>query len=305
MAKFDIALGTIGAQDLFDGSPASIVQLAIAADKAGIDQIVFTDHVIMSERTDRYPFGTFPMPPAYPWFEPVTMMAAIASVTSRIRLATGVLISPLRPATLLAKQIATLDQLSHGRIDLGVGVGWQPEEYEAQGLDFSKRWTLLDDQLEAVKALWCEAPASINNSTVQFERLYSTPFPVQRHIPVWFGVAPTPVQAKRIAQFGEGWIPIKTTPEFVRQGCEIIHEAFDQAGRNPAELKVRAHTQMVFSDASCPGKADWQRGVDAAYELAEAGATVIEFEIVPFIRDINALDEFLARVAAVKSQRSP
>jgi probable F420-dependent oxidoreductase len=302
MAGFKIALGTIGAQDLFDGSPASIVKLAQSADKAGIDQIVLTDHVIMSERTDRYPFGTFPMPPEYPWFEPITMMAAMASVTSRIRLATGVLISPLRPATLLAKQIATLDQLSHGRIDLGVGVGWQPEEYTAQGLDFEQRWKLLDDQLEAVKALWHEAPVSVNNSSVQFERLYSTPFPAQKNIPIWFGVAPTPVQAKRIAQFGEGWIPIKTTPEFVRQGCEVIHEAFDKIRRKPAELQVRAHAQMDFSDGS--GKADWQRAVDSAYVLVEAGATVIEFEIAPFIRDVNQLDEFLERVVAVKSQAS-
>ncbi len=299
MAQFKIALGTIGAQDLFGGSPASIVTLAQAADKAGIDQIVLTDHVIMSERTDRYPFGTFPMPPEYPWFEPITMMAAMASVTSRIRLATGVLISPLRPATLLAKQIATLDQLSHGRIDLGVGVGWQPEEYTAQGLDFDNRWKLLDDQLEAIKALWREAPVSVNNSSVKFERLYSKPFPVQKNIPIWFGVAPSPIQAKRIAQFGEGWIPIKTTPEFVRQGCEVISEAFDKAGRDPAELQVRAHTQMDFSKGT--GKADWQRGVDAAYELAEAGATVIEFEIAPFIQDVDQLDEFLARVVAVKA----
>jgi probable F420-dependent oxidoreductase len=298
MDKCHIALGTIGAQDLFDGSPQSIVRLAQAADKAGIDQIVFTDHVIMSERIDRYPFGDFPLPVEYPWFEPITMMAAIASVTSQIRLATGILISPLRPATLLSKQIATLDQLSDGRIDLGVGVGWQPEEYTSQGLDFEKRWQLLDNQLEAMQALWSQAPASVNNASVRFERLYSKPFPVQQSIPLWFGVAPTARQAQRIAQYGEGWIPIKTTPEFVRAGCEQLKEAFDKAGRKPDELKVRAHAPMNYIDGS--GKADWAAAVDGAYALLEAGATVIEFEIVPFIRNIDALDDFLLQLVALK-----
>jgi probable F420-dependent oxidoreductase len=300
MAAFDVALGTFGAQNLFDGTPASLVRLARAADAAGIDQITFTDHVIMGERTDRYPYGRFPVPPEHPWFEPITLMGAISSVTSRIRLSTGVLIAPLRPAALLAKQLATLDLLSNGRIDLGVGVGWQREEYQSQGLDFEKRWSLLDDQLQAVQTLWREAPATHHGASIHFDRLYSLPHPAQTNgVPLWFGVAPTPRQARRIAQFGDGWIPIANTPDVVRQGCELIREAFANAGRDPRSLKVRAHARLHFPDAS--GQADWARAVDSAHRLAEVGATVIEFEIVPLLGDVAALDEFLARLVALKN----
>jgi alkanesulfonate monooxygenase SsuD/methylene tetrahydromethanopterin reductase-like flavin-dependent oxidoreductase (luciferase family) len=113
-----------------------MVDLARVADESGIDQIALSDHVLMGERTDRYPYGTFPFAPDEPWMEPLTTLAAIASVTRRVRLATGILIAPLRPPPLLAKTIATLDVLSNGRVDFGVGVGWQREEYEASSVPF-------------------------------------------------------------------------------------------------------------------------------------------------------------------------
>jgi len=299
MQSFTVALGVIAAHDLFNGRINSIIEVAEIADQIGIDQIVFTDHVIMSANTHRYPFGSFPMPPEYPWFEPITLMAAVAGRTHRIRLATGILITPLRPPVLLAKQLATLDQLSCGRVDLGVGVGWQPEEYESQGLDFDQRWGLLEDGLEAMQALWREAPVSVHNNSVHFDQLYSQPFPYQKTIPIWFGVAPTAKQAERIAKYGEGWIPIKTQPEFVRDGKAMIAEAFMAAGRHPAEIKIRAHAAMDFSANN--GKADWQKAVDSAYALVDAGASTIEFELAPFLTNVKQVDALLRAMVELKS----
>ena len=121
MATYKKSVGMWGAHDLAGGDPKLLLDLARQADAAGIDQLNFTDHVIMSENTGVYPFGDFPVPPQYPWFEPLVLMSMIAGATSRVRVATGVLIAPLRPAALLAKMAATLDVLSGGRLDLGIG----------------------------------------------------------------------------------------------------------------------------------------------------------------------------------------
>jgi alkanesulfonate monooxygenase SsuD/methylene tetrahydromethanopterin reductase-like flavin-dependent oxidoreductase (luciferase family) len=139
-----------GLSDWFNGNLAPAVELAAIADRAGVDMISITDHVVMGEATDKYPYGRFPSPPDYPWFEPLTFLATVAGATRDIRLGTAVVIAPLRPAVLLAKQAATLDVLSRGRLDLGVGVGWQKEEYEATGIPFDQRYGMLEEQLRAV-----------------------------------------------------------------------------------------------------------------------------------------------------------
>ena len=110
------------------------LDLAKAADDVGIDQIVLADHVVMGRNTDAYPYGDFAFAPDEPWADPLALLTAIAAVTSRVRLATGILITPLRTPASLAKSVATLDALSGGRVDLGVGVGWQREEYAVAGV---------------------------------------------------------------------------------------------------------------------------------------------------------------------------
>lgn len=292
-----IALGTIAFQALYNNDPMGIVDLAQRAEAAGVDTVVFTDHVVMGERLDRYPFGDFPMPLDFPWYEPMTMMTAVAAATKSIRVATGILISPLRPASLLVKQAATLDALSHGRLDLGVGVGWQPEEYEAQGLDFEQRWQLLDEQLQIARAMWAEAPVSINTQNLKIDKLWSLPLPDQAQLPIWFGVAPTARQAKRIAQFGQGWIPIKTTAEFIAEGKAVIGAAFIAAGKDPDSLMIRAHAPLALDEAGLPSL---ELAIAGAKDLIAAGATHIEFEVSPYVFDLSQLDDFLQKIVALK-----
>lgn len=299
MAQFRLALGMFGVHNYYGGDARGYVEAARLADAAGIDQVVFTDHVVMGERTDRYPYGDFPLPPDSPWFEPLTLLSAIAAVTSRIELATGILIAPLRPAALLAKMLATLDTLAPGRLQIGIGTGWQREEFEAVGLDFDQAWTLLDDSVRAMQLLWREAPASFRSKTVNFERIYSTPFPRDRSIPLWYGVKPTERQARRIAELGAGWIPISTQPEYVMDGVQRIRDAFAAAGRDPATLQVRAHVRVHYG---ADQRGDFERSVDEIPALLEAGTTVVEFEHHPYVRDKAELPEFYARLAAVKAR---
>ncbi len=297
MAKFQIALGMFGLHNMFDGDARGYIKAAELADAAGIDLVCFTDHVVMGENTDRYPYGPFPLPPIAPWFEPLTMLTAIAVRTRQVRLATGVLISPLRPAVLLAKTLATLDSLAPGRIELGIGTGWQREEYEASGLDFDQRWTMFDDGARAMQLLWREAPATFSSKTVNFSRIYSTPFPAANSIPLWYGVQPTERQAQRIAELGVGWIPISTSAEYIRNGVAVIRNAYEKAGRDPATLQVRAHVPMNW-DAN--GRCSLEESIDAIPELLAAGVTVMEFEHHAYVHAPEELEPFYARLIAVR-----
>ena len=225
------------------------------------------------------------------------MLTAIAVRTRQVRLATGVLISPLRPAVLLAKTLATLDSLAPGRIELGIGTGWQREEYEASGLDFDQRWTMLDDGARAMQLLWRDAPATFSSKTVNFSRIYSTPFPAAKGIPLWYGVQPTERQAQRIAELGVGWIPISTSTEYIRNGVAVIRNAYEKAGRDPATLQVRAHVPMNW-DAN--GRCSLEESIDAIPELLAAGVTVMEFEHHAYVHAPEELEPFYARLIAVR-----
>lgn len=141
-----------------------LLDRAIAADRAGVDQLVVSDHVVMGQNLDAYAKselggregGRLPTDSFGSWLEPLTLLAVISGLTSTIRLGTGVLIAGLRRPVVLAKSVATLDVLSCGRVDLGVGIGWQREEYEAAGLSFHRRGRILDHTLEVCQILWQE-----------------------------------------------------------------------------------------------------------------------------------------------------
>ncbi len=293
------SLGVYGLENLFGGDFRRVIDVVRRADAVGIHQVVMTDHVVMGTRTDRYPYGSFPSPPDYPWFEPMVAMASFASVTERIRLSMAVLIAPLRPAVLLAKQAATLDVLSNGRLDLGVGTGWQREEYEASGIPFESRGVRLAEQMRACRELWTKSPASYQGETLAFENLFSRPFPVQKGgIPLWFGIAPTEINCKRVAELGVGWIPISQDPAAIAEGVRALRAAFARAGRDPKELEVRAHIPPRPNSA---GQLDLEATLARGLEPAlAAGATVIE--ILPFLfcrseREIGPCLERIAKIA--------
>jgi probable F420-dependent oxidoreductase len=299
MSKLKICLGIYGLQDFFGGDLKKLIESIRIADQVGIDQVSMTDHVVMGERTDRYPFGDFPSPLTYPWFEPIATLSAIAAVTDNIRLSTGVLISPLRPAVLLAKQLATLDLIARGRVDIGIGTGWQEEEYLASGIPFEGRYTRMMDQVRVCRTLWSEAPAAVNTTTVKFEKIHAFPRPPQgRDMPVWFGVAATQRNCERIAELGHGWIPISVDPAEVAKGVRMLKAAFTAAGRDPDTLEVRAQVRPHF-DANGGNFAETMKGLDA---MVEAGATMIEVLPLMFCRGADDLPKFYETMAKLKDR---
>ena len=276
-----VSLPTFGAPPP-DGWRA-LLDLGRAAEGAGVDRLVVTDHVVMGRNTDAYVWGRFPTPPEAPWLEPLTVLTALAAVTERVRLATGILIAPLRPAALLAKAVATVDQLSGGRIDLGVGVGWQREEYEAEGLDFAARGRLLTDTVGACRALWERTPADFSSASLSFTDVFLSPKPVQDRLPVWFGGTLNGRMLRRVVELGDGWIPIMgTTVEGIADGANRLRKAFAQAGRDPAGLSVQGAMPVVRAEDR---RVDLERSVAAVPALVAAGATDVIVHLGALCRD--------------------
>jgi len=281
---------------LYGDDLAGLVELARIADDTGIDQLVIPDHVVMGPHLENYPYGKFPLPLEEPWPEPLTVLAAMAGASSRVRFGTGVLITPLRPAVLLAKTLATLDVLSRGRLEVGVGTGWQQEEYDAQGLDFAKRWQLFDDGLRACKVLWRDAPAAFSSPTVSFREIWCLPRPAQAGgPPLWFGVALGPKNLARIAELGAGWMPMDSRPEALRAGIAKLREAFRAAGRSFDGFGVRAHVDYVR-------RADKSLDLDATLAsipaLVEAGATSISLALAQIVRERAEIPRAFERIGA-------
>lgn len=260
------------------------VDLARVAEDAGVDRITVVDHVVMGPNTDAYSWGKFPTPPDAPWLEPLTVLAAMAGVTTRIRLATGILIAPLRPAVLLAKQAATLDVLSQGRLDLGVGTGWQREEYDAEGLDFARRGQLLTDTIAACKALWRDSPAALDAPTLSFRDVYCDPKPVQPGgVPLWIGGALHKRNLDRLVRHGDAWIPIMgESVAGIAAGAEEARAAWRAAGRDPDLLQIQAPLRVARGD---DGRPDVARSMESVGELMAAGATDIHVYFAAFCRD--------------------
>ena len=287
-----MSIGLLGIERLIGGDFARVVEVARQAEEAGIDMLSITDHVVMGEHLENYPYGSFPLPLDYPWFEPMVVLGAIASATKTIRLSTGVLISPLRPAVLLAKQLSTLDVMSHGRVTIGLGIGWQKEEYDASGLPWETRYKQFDEQVAVCKLLWSEAPASFHGKTVNFDRIHAFPRPVQAGgIPLWLGLAPTEKNFARIAEYGDGWIPMERDPVVLAGHIKALRDAFAARGRLRTDAKVRVGIRPAAGS-------DLDAVLASSKAVVDAGADVLEFIVSAWCKTGAELPGFFAKLAA-------
>jgi probable F420-dependent oxidoreductase len=275
----------------------TLLDLAVTVERTGLDGVSVVDHVVMGSNVERYPYGRFPGGPDAPWLEPLTVLAAIGGVTERIELATAVLISPLRTAALLAKTAATLDVLSGGRLVLGVGTGWQEEEYRALGVDWERRHQLFDDQLAACHALWTGGPVDVDTATVQFEGIHCHPRPVSdAGVPFWIGGTLTDRNLDRIVRWGSGWIPAPVDgPDTVADGVRRLRTALAENGRDPASVRVRVTPKAVRDEE---GNAGVVASLAAGQRLLEAGGTDLFVSLMGWCPDPVRAPAFLDELAA-------
>ena len=261
-----------------------------------MEAIAVADHVALGPDTTGYPFGGFPLRSDEPFLEPLSLLMAIATLTSRVRLTTGILIAPLRPAALLAKVAATIDVMSGGRLELGVGVGWHEAEYAACGVDFRHRGAVLDAVIGACRALWNGPDASYESPTVSFHSLSSVPLPVQRPLPVLFAGGSHSRNVARITRLGNGWIPIMgAEPSVVTEGLERIQAARPADGPDAGQFIVRVELEPR---TSARGRLDVDATIAGAAELIAAGATDVQFPLPYFVSDPTRAPQVLERVVA-------
>ena len=223
-----------------------LLDQARAADDAGIDRVFVPDHIAFGSDLSGYADPASggvtgarqPTDPDGEWLEALTTLGALAAVTNRVRLATNVLVVPLRRPVLLAKVAATLDALSHGRFELGAGVGWQEAEYRAAGVPFSRRGAVLDETLAACQQLWSSPEADLIGSSFDLTGIHMMPKPAAGGVPVWIGGRPLPRIARRLALFGAGWIPWGATPDSYAASIATMRSLVEAQGRDFAEIRV-------------------------------------------------------------------
>lgn len=261
------------------GDWARMLDDARILDTVGVDRLVVSDHVVLGERLDAYARpelggvsgGVQPTGPDGHWLEPLTTLSVIAGSTRRIRLGTNVLIAALRRPVVLAKCAATLDVLSDGRLDLGVGVGWQREEYDAAGLSFDDRGGLLDDALETCRRLWLDRRVSLEPAGRTVEGIHMEPKPQQvGGVPVWIAGRVHPRVVRRIARFGSGWVPWGDAADDVAGGIARMREALERVGHDPGALQVVGRLPAPVRTSAGPGLGPVMAEVP---RLVDAGVT--------------------------------
>ena len=207
-------------------SPDAGARFARAAEAAGFESLWVADHVVLPDP----PLPGRPMSPDMRLLDAIVSLSFLAAHTSRIRLATGVIILPQRQAVVLAKQLASLDVLSNGRLIFGLGVGWCEPEMRATGAPFAERGRVADDYLAAMRALWTQPKPSHRGPHVSFEGVQAMPRPVQNPIPIVVGGRTPPAYRRAVTQ-GHGWYGFGLDVAETQKSVNALREAEKKVSR--------------------------------------------------------------------------
>ncbi len=252
----------------FGSYGSGAVDLATAAEAAGFESLWTVEHVVVpSGYASAYPYDPsgkmaggaedFDLP------DPLIWLAYVAAATTTIRLATGILILPQRNPVITAKEVATLDHLSGGRVVLGVGVGWLEEEFRALGVPFAQRGKRLDAYVEAMRALWTQDKANMSSDFAEFTDCISRPRPTNGTVPIVIG-GHTEAAARRAGRIGDGFFPGSGDLDGLKKLFAIVRAEAEKAGRDPAAVELTGGA-MGGRDADATAR--------RIEELAAMGAT--------------------------------
>ena len=233
-----------------------LASLASLLEECEVESVWTVEHVVVAEHyAPLYPYsqdGRMPPGPETAMPDPLEWLSFFAALSTRVRLGTGVMIASQHSAAILAKRAATLDALSGGRLSLGVGLGWQREEYEAVGVPYRDRGRRLDECIEAMRMLWQGGPATYLGKYQRFENVRCDTQPVQQGgIPILIGGS-TDHAARRAGRLGNGFYPYVISPEDFAARLRTLREAAQGAGRDPDAVELTVW----------PGSYDFSRTFD-------------------------------------------
>ncbi|OBA86265.1 LLM class F420-dependent oxidoreductase [Mycobacteriaceae bacterium 1482268.1] len=226
-----------------NGSRRPVIDaVAAAADEAGFATLWSGEHVVMvDESQSRYPYsadGRIAVPAEADWIDPLIGLSFAAAATASIRIATGVLLLPEHNPVLVAKQAATVDTLSGGRLTLGVGIGWSREEFDALGVPFERRGARTAEYVDAIRTLWRDDVATFDGEFVRFDAVRVNPKPVHRRIPIVLG-GNSDAALRRVAAWGDGWYGFNLeSVDAVAERVAVLHRLCRERGRDPAQLRL-------------------------------------------------------------------
>ncbi len=276
---------------LMQTQPSSIATVARKAEELGFESLWIPEHIILPiEYKSPYPYsssGRLPAPPDTPLHDPMIALAYVAGITSKIKLATGIFVLPIRNPFTTAKAVASLDVLSGGRFIFGIGIGWLEEEFQAVGMSFKDRALRTREYLALMKELWTSSDPMYTGKTVSIRGFKFMPKPAQRpHPPVVFGGHTEPA-LKRTARFGDGWYGIAESIDGIRQTIgrlRALEREFNRA--TPLEITISPRIGQPLTPA-------------IVGQFAEMGVSRIIFAAGPSTKEqVAAMERFRDDVIA-------
>ena len=278
-------IGVVFPQTELGGDVGAVRSYGQRVEELGYRHLLAYDHVVGAD-PKAYKGWNGPYDIHTTFHEPLVMFGYLAAVTTSLELVTGIVILPQRQTVLVAKQATEVDLLSVGRLRLGVGVGWNPVEYEALGADFHTRGARSEEQVELMRMLWTQESVTYQGKFHRVTGAGLAPLPIQRPIPVWFG-AQSPPAYRRAGRLGDGWFPQMQPGPELNEARRVVVQAASDAGRDPASVGM-------------DGRVTWSRDSDELAKSlrgwAEAGATHVSINTMG--AGLKTVDDHLDALAA-------
>ena len=259
--------GVVFPQTEIGTDPVAVRDYAQAAEALGYDHLIAFDHVVGANASSR-PGWSGAYQHTDMFHEPFVLFGYLAGVTQRIGLVTGIIILPQRQTVLVAKQAASVDVISGGRLRLGIGIGWNDVEYEALGENFHNRGQRSEEQIEVLRALWTQELVTYDGRWHKITDVGLNPLPVQRPIPIWFGGRAEPV-LRRIARLGDGWFPLFRPGDHGRALIDKMRVYAREEGRDPSSIGIESWVAIRNRPPE-----EWVRDVTAWKELGATNISV-------------------------------